>query len=140
MIILLSKLPSKPSSEFPLVTVWMTELSFVHVTVSPIPTVTSVGKKQEPDSAQLGSAASFGILTPISANTFWDVAMNSIAIITNRGSATQMVNLLHGEHVVHDFFMNKKYKELHISIFPDYCQIMTKSFLKFNLVRIWNIS
>jgi hypothetical protein len=32
--------------------------------------VTSVGKKQEPDSAQLGSAASFGILTPISANTF----------------------------------------------------------------------
>jgi hypothetical protein len=66
--------------------------------------------------------------------------MNSIATITTRGSATQLVNLLHGEHVVHDFFMNKKYKELHISIFPDYCQIMTKSFLKFNLVRIWKIS
>jgi len=107
MIILLSKRPSAPSSGFPLVTVWITELSLDQVTVSPMFTVTSDGKKHEPDSAQLGCAASFGMVTAVSPKTFVIFAMNKMAKSAKNGSVTHRENLLHDEHELHEFFMNK---------------------------------
>ena len=78
-----------------------------HVTVSPTLTVNSEGKKHEPDSAQLGSVASFGMITTLSPKTFVIFAMNRIAKSAKRGSVTHRENLLHDEHELHEFFMNE---------------------------------
>jgi len=78
-----------------------------HVTVSPTLTVNSEGKKHEPDSAQLGSVASFGMITALSPKTFIDDAMNKMAKIARMGSVTHRENLLHDEHELLESFMNE---------------------------------